>query len=78
MRPVQLKTQTDQDSEAVVAMLEGLLAEAREGKFVHAAFVSILRDGSSTSISTQGNGLQSLLGAITILQYRILKWTIPS
>lgn len=73
MKPVPLETQPDRDAKAVIDMLEEILVDARNGKYVHAAFIAVERDGSSVTASTKGSYFQFLLGALEILKFRMLR-----
>lgn len=68
---VELKTRPASINGDVIARLEGILADAREGKIVAVAIAGVERDGTIISSWAESDHFGALLGAISRLQHRI-------
>lgn len=68
---VELKTRPASINEDVIARLEGILADAREGKIVAVAIAGVEIDGSIVCSWSDSDRFGSLLGAIARLQHRL-------
>lgn len=63
----------DVDTKEIVGILEEWLDHARRGDFLCVGLVAVCRDHSILSRASAGDGLASLLGGLSILQYRMLE-----
>lgn len=71
MPVVELKPRPLQVQESVVARLEEVLADAREGKAVAVAIATINADGSIGSAWSETDDFGKLLGSVCRLEHRI-------
>ena len=71
-KPIELVTFQATVNQDIVAMLEQYLDEAKRGEISMLALAGIRPDHSCVTQSSGGERVQSLLGAIVILQNRIL------
>lgn len=67
-----LKTFAAQTNEETIAMLREYLAMAERGEIVAAAVAAIEPSGASRSRCSASDHFQGLLGALTILQHRMI------
>jgi hypothetical protein len=68
---VELKTRPAEINASVIARLEEVLAEAREGKIAAVAIAGVYSDGSTAQVWSQTDDFGKLLGAVARLEYRI-------
>ena len=68
-----LKTFEDQTNEETIEMLRKFLSDAMCGRIVAVAVAAIAKDGSSITMSTSSKQIQSLIGAVAVLQYRMIE-----
>lgn len=70
---VSLKTFATQSNEETVAILREYLEMAERGEIVVAAVVGIEPNGASRTQCSASDHFQGLLGAISILQHRMIE-----
>jgi predicted xylose isomerase-like sugar epimerase len=70
---VALKTRPDEINEQVVAMARELLADAEAGRINALAYAALRQDGASDTASSATDNFQSLIGAVSILQFRMIE-----
>lgn len=75
MKLVQMPT--GKTSEVIIALLERMLEMAKEGEMTDIAIASMFRDKSATTSMHIGYDPVGLLGAITVLEHRVLREGIP-
>ncbi len=68
----ELKTRKQEHNEQTVAMLTEWLEMAKTGELQTVAAAGILAGGESITGATASDAFQPLLGAVTILQFRML------
>lgn len=66
-----LETRPSRRAEAVVELLEGLLASAISGEFECVAVALVRPDGNATTVYTGTDYVPARLGAVTVLQSRL-------
>lgn len=71
MTVIELKTRPAAINEDVIARLEGILAEARDGKIVAVAIAGVEFDGTIISSWSESDRFGSLLGAVARLLHRL-------
>jgi hypothetical protein len=68
---VEIKTRPAEVVASVIARLEEVLAEAREGKIVAVAIAGVNLDGSISSAWSETDDFGKLLGSVARLEHRI-------
>ncbi len=58
--------------ESVAAMLEALLALARDGKLSAVAIAMVYRDGSTGDAWSKPHSTATLIGAVSVMQARLI------
>ena len=69
---IKLVTSTREANQQTVDILTGLLEQAKSGEIVGFAYAAVLPDGSSQTQCTFTDNFQQLLGAMCILEFRML------
>lgn len=69
---IDFKTRDTVSTEETVKILEEWIEEARRGEIVSVALVGLRPDGSSTEESSSTSHVHALIGAIRILETRVL------
>lgn len=70
---VALKTRADQTNEDAISVLKEFLQDAEKGEIVSIAIAAIEPGGSSRTSVSKCDHLQQLLGALAILQFRMIE-----
>lgn len=69
---VSLKTFAAQTNEATIEILRDYLGQAERGEIVAVAIAAVAPGGASRTQASASDNFQGLLGAMLILQYRML------
>jgi hypothetical protein len=72
MSVVELKTRASRINAEAISLLKDHLAKAEAGEIEAVALASVLSDGSCLTTSSANDHFQALLGAISILQHRMI------
>lgn len=75
---VELKTRPAKQNAETIRLLKQWLAMAETGELQIIAMAGILSDGASQSCASSSDDIQRLLGAIAILNYRIMSGYVES
>jgi hypothetical protein len=70
---VQLVTERDADTRDAIELLEGFLAEARAGNITCVAIAALEPSGASRTRASSCGNVQAMLGAVSILHYRMFE-----
>ena len=73
VRVVELKTRTIELNESVIKMLRDFLEQAERGEIVAAVIAAVTPSGASITEASGSDHLQTLLGAMSILQHRMIE-----
>jgi hypothetical protein len=68
-----LKTRPAEINEQVVAMARELLADAEAGRITALAYAALRNDGASDTASSATDNFHGLIGAVSILQFRMIE-----
>lgn len=69
---VELKTRSDEVNQSVVETLESALEAAKQGKLVAVAIAGVMPDGSAFTSGSASDCMPGLLGALSIMEHRML------